>query len=70
MLINDDAKAQLEQAEGLFDIIIGDLADPLEGGPCYQVRLHTDNSIIIDSHEHGKSGCWWWMLMVEVDGGC
>lgn len=37
VLINDDAKAQLEQAEGLFDIIIGDLADPLEGGPCYQV---------------------------------
>lgn len=37
VLINDDAKAQLEQADGLFDVIIGDLADPLEGGPCYQV---------------------------------
>jgi hypothetical protein len=22
---------------GKFDVIIGDLADPLEGGPCYQL---------------------------------
>ena len=36
-LINDDAKAQLEQYPGKFDVIIGDLADPVEGGPCYQV---------------------------------
>jgi Spermine/spermidine synthase domain len=36
-LIYDDARAQLERAEGEFDVIIGDLADPLDGGPCYQV---------------------------------
>ncbi|CAG9463107.1 unnamed protein product [Pedinophyceae sp. YPF-701] len=35
-LINDDALAQLEAVpDGSFDVIIGDLADPLEGGPCY-----------------------------------
>jgi hypothetical protein len=36
-LINDDARAQLEQYPGKFDVIIGDLADPLDGGPCYQL---------------------------------
>ena len=36
-LIHDDARAQLEQYPGKFDVIIGDLADPVEGGPCYQV---------------------------------
>jgi thermospermine synthase len=41
-LIIDDARAQLEQTEdGSFDVIIGDLADPVYGGPCYQARLHT-----------------------------
>lgn len=38
-LINDDARAQLEQYPGKFDVIIGDLADPVEGGPCYQARV-------------------------------
>ena len=37
-LIIDDARAQLEKAEGPFDVIIGDLADPVFGGPCYQVQ--------------------------------
>lgn len=36
-LINDDARAQLENWPGKFDVIIGDLADPLDGGPCYQL---------------------------------
>lgn len=37
-LINDDARAQLEAVpDASFDIIIGDLADPLDGGPCYQL---------------------------------
>jgi thermospermine synthase len=35
-LIIDDAKAVLENASG-FDVIIMDLDDPLEGGPCYQL---------------------------------
>nr|BBC28481.1 spermine synthase [Eudorina sp. NIES-3984] len=37
-LINDDARLQLEAAsDASFDVIISDLADPLEGGPCYQL---------------------------------
>jgi thermospermine synthase len=36
-LIIDCAKKQLLQAETKFDIIIMDLDDPLEGGPCYQL---------------------------------
>eukprot|EP00755_Sulcionema_specki_P004767 Sspe_Gene.30927::Locus_15282_Transcript_1_2_Confidence_0.667_Length_906::g.30927::m.30927/K18787/ACL5; thermospermine synthase len=34
-LIIDDCKVQLEKAEEKFDVIIMDLDDPLEGGPCY-----------------------------------
>merc|ERR1719387_1235228 len=36
-LIIDDAKAVLEQSPTGFDVIIMDLDDPLEGGPCYQL---------------------------------
>jgi len=36
-LVIDDAKAVLEKSEGNFDVIIMDLDDPLEGGPCYQL---------------------------------
>jgi len=34
-LIIDDCKVQLEKATENFDVIIMDLDDPLEGGPCY-----------------------------------
>lgn len=37
ILVNDDARAQLESWPDKFDVIIGDLADPLDGGPCYQL---------------------------------
>ncbi|KAL2487017.1 Thermospermine synthase ACAULIS5 [Abeliophyllum distichum] len=36
-LIINDARAELESREELYDVIIGDLADPIEGGPCYQL---------------------------------
>ncbi|XP_055830803.1 thermospermine synthase ACAULIS5-like [Solanum dulcamara] len=36
-LVIDDAKAELEKREEKFDVIVGDLADPVEGGPCYQL---------------------------------
>ena len=36
-LTYDDANAQLQQCHGTFDVIIADLADPVYGGPCYQV---------------------------------
>ncbi|XP_047259746.1 thermospermine synthase ACAULIS5-like, partial [Capsicum annuum] len=29
--------AELEQRQEKFDIIVGDLADPVERGPCYQL---------------------------------
>lgn len=38
-LVVDDARAQLENWPGTFDVIIGDLADPVYGGPCYQVSI-------------------------------
>ena len=36
-LIIDDAKGVLEREKSGFDVIIMDLDDPLEGGPCYQL---------------------------------
>lgn len=36
-LVIDDAKAWLERTTEKFDVIIMDLDDPLEGGPCYQL---------------------------------
>ena len=36
-LIIDDAKTQLENFVGKADVIIGDLADPVAGGPCFQL---------------------------------
>ncbi|KVI11381.1 Spermidine/spermine synthase family [Cynara cardunculus var. scolymus] len=36
-LIINDAKIELEERKEKFDIIVGDLADPVEGGPCYQL---------------------------------
>ncbi|CAH2065686.1 unnamed protein product [Thlaspi arvense] len=36
-LVIKDAKAELEKREEKFDVIVGDLADPVEGGPCYQL---------------------------------
>jgi len=36
-LVIDCAKAQLEKAGAEYDVIIMDLDDPLEGGPCYQL---------------------------------
>jgi thermospermine synthase len=36
-VVIDCAKAQLEKAGAEFDVIIMDLDDPLEGGPCYQL---------------------------------
>uniref|UniRef100_A0A7S2NR58 thermospermine synthase n=2 Tax=Haptolina brevifila TaxID=156173 RepID=A0A7S2NR58_9EUKA len=36
-LVIDDAKAVLEQSATGFDVIIMDLDDPLEDGPCYQL---------------------------------
>jgi thermospermine synthase len=34
-LIFDDAKKQLEEYDGLFDVIVLDLADPVEAGPAF-----------------------------------
>lgn len=34
-------RAELERREDSYDVIIGDLADPIEGGPCYQLYTKT-----------------------------
>ncbi|KAJ7980057.1 Thermospermine synthase [Quillaja saponaria] len=36
-IIINDARAELESREECYDVIVGDLADPIEGGPCYKL---------------------------------
>jgi len=37
-LVINDARAVMESSEdGSYDVIILDLADPMDGGPCYQL---------------------------------
>ncbi|GFZ08853.1 S-adenosyl-L-methionine-dependent methyltransferases superfamily protein [Actinidia rufa] len=36
-LIINDARAELEGRDESYDVIVGDLADPIEGGPCYKL---------------------------------
>ena len=55
-LIVDDARAQLEKAEGPFDVIIGDLADPVFGGPCYQVNYLS--VLIYNSNAFSSQTIW------------
>uniref|UniRef100_A0A7C9CR61 thermospermine synthase n=1 Tax=Opuntia streptacantha TaxID=393608 RepID=A0A7C9CR61_OPUST len=36
-LVINDARAELLSRVEKYDVIVGDLADPIEGGPCYQL---------------------------------
>ncbi|CAO2816637.1 unnamed protein product [Amaranthus hypochondriacus] len=40
-LVINCAMAELKERKEKFDIIVGDLADPVEGGPCYQLYTKT-----------------------------
>ncbi|KAH9531052.1 hypothetical protein CY35_19G015700 [Sphagnum magellanicum] len=40
-LVINDARAELENRNEKFDVIIGDLNDPVEGGPCFTLYTHS-----------------------------
>ncbi|KAK6130297.1 hypothetical protein DH2020_035969 [Rehmannia glutinosa] len=46
-LVINDARAELERREEVYDVIIGDLADPIEGGPCYQLYTKSFYEFIV-----------------------
>ncbi|XP_051127061.1 thermospermine synthase ACAULIS5-like [Andrographis paniculata] len=46
-LVINDARAELERREEKYDVIIGDLADPIEGGPCFQLYTKSFYEFII-----------------------
>ncbi|XP_047334641.1 thermospermine synthase ACAULIS5-like [Impatiens glandulifera] len=49
-LIINDARQELERREDdSYDVIIGDLADPIEGGPCYQLYTKSFYESVIKS---------------------
>jgi hypothetical protein len=62
-LVIDDCKVQLEgHADGSFDVIIMDLSDPLDGGPCYQLYTTAFYTTILAKLAPGgifvtQSGC-------------
>ncbi|XP_047342692.1 thermospermine synthase ACAULIS5 [Impatiens glandulifera] len=49
-LVINDAKAELEERKDKYDIIVGDLADPVEGGPCYQLYSKSFYAQILKSN--------------------
>lgn len=40
-------RAELERREEVYDVIIGDLADPIEGGPCYQLYTKSFYELVV-----------------------
>ncbi|TXG72012.1 hypothetical protein EZV62_000591 [Acer yangbiense] len=47
-LVINDARAELEsRKEYYYDVIIGDLADPIEGGPCYKLYTKSFYEFIV-----------------------
>ncbi|PON80106.1 Polyamine biosynthesis domain containing protein [Parasponia andersonii] len=46
-LVINDARAELEHREKLYDVIVGDLADPIEGGPCYKLYTKSFYELIV-----------------------
>ncbi|CAL9111215.1 Spermine/spermidine synthase [Musa troglodytarum] len=54
-LVINDARAELEKREEKYDIIVGDLADPVEGGPCYQLYTKSFYEQVLKPklHHHG-----------------
>jgi spermidine synthase len=67
-LIIGDARAGLENYNGKFDVIVGDLADPVWGNPCYQLytkayyemvksKLNPGGIMVTQSGPAGVSSC-------------
>jgi len=46
-LVINDARAELDNREERFDVIVGDLADPMEGGPCYQLYTKSFYEVVL-----------------------
>ncbi|KAL9688735.1 hypothetical protein QQ045_033159 [Rhodiola kirilowii] len=55
-LIINDARAELQNREEQFDVIIGDLADPVEGGPCYQLYTKSFYETVVKPKLNQKTG--------------
>lgn len=41
------SRAELENRSESFDVIVGDLADPIEGGPCYQLYTKSFYELVV-----------------------
>ncbi|KAL8171377.1 hypothetical protein V2J09_023181 [Rumex salicifolius] len=46
-LVINDARIELQGRKENYDVIIGDLADPLDGGPCYQLYTKSFYEFIV-----------------------
>ncbi|KAL0414526.1 UNVERIFIED_CONTAM: Thermospermine synthase ACAULIS5 [Sesamum radiatum] len=55
-LIINDARAELERREEVYDVIIGDLADPIEGGPCYQLYTKSFYEFVVKPRLNPQGG--------------
>lgn len=53
-LVINDARAELEKSREKFDVIVGDLADPVEGGPCYQLYTKSFYELVVKPKLHDR----------------
>ena len=54
-------RAELENRDERFNIVIGDLADPMEGGPCYQLYTKYFYELILKPKLSHR-----WVLVTQV----
>ena len=69
-LIYNDAREELECYEGKFDVIIGDLADPVDGGPCYQVMCLAQCFVFLAGEGRSPGGNQTWHAAVRESHPC
>lgn len=53
-LVINDAGLELKERKEKFDIIVGDLADPVEGGPCYQLYTKSFYELVLKPKLHNQ----------------
>ena len=46
-VVINDARVELEARDESYDVIIGDLADPIDGGPCYKLYTKSFYELIV-----------------------
>jgi hypothetical protein len=61
-------RAELEKSKEKFDVIVGDLADPVEGGPCFQLYTKSFYELIVKPETSASSSPRYSLITCQSDG--